>query len=281
MNNWINQILRQEWDTIAIDTLSFILTFAMITAIFIFAKKAIGVIFKNRYNSRISLINKKTSPQRIETINNLMHNAATYALYFIYAYALLKLLGFPVETLIASAGIVGVAFGLGAQNFVKDLLNGIFIITENQFETGDVVTIPQEGITGTILSTGVRTTTVKAANGDIYYIPNSYITIVNNQSRQAMRVLIDLPLDDDMDLNLFKEVIGKITREIKGEFAEYLTQEPSITGMIRGEYQTFMYRITFYVKNGEQYRLNSVFYERYFIALQEHNIQFPISTFTP
>lgn len=281
MRIWINQLLRQEWDELAVDGLSFLLTFFLITTLFILAGKLLDFFFDNRFHSRLKVITKKSSPQRVKTINNLIRNAASYALYFIYAYALLKLFGFPIETLVASAGIAGVAFGLGAQNFVKDVINGFFIILEHQFEVGDVVEIPQEGISGTIINTGIRTTTLKAATGDTYFVPNSYIAIVNNQSRQAMRVVIDLPLDDDMDLKLFKSVVQKTTVDIQRDFSNYLTQEPGITGMIRGEHQTFLYRITFYVHNGEQYRLNSEFYERFFLALQNNDIQFPISTFTP
>lgn len=281
MRQWINQLLKQNWDDIAVDSLSFLLAFLLITAIFIFARKSLDFLFENRFNSRLKVIGSKTSPQRIHTINNLLRNGASYALYFFYAYALLKLFGFPIETLVASAGIAGVAFGLGAQNFVKDVINGIFIILESQFEVGDVVEIPQEGITGTIINTGIRTTTLKAATGDTYFVPNSYIAIVNNKSRQAMRIVIDLPLDDDMDLTLFKAVIQNTTNKIQADFQDFLTEEPAITGMIRGEHQTFLYRVTFFVHNGEQYRLNSAFYERYFIALQENDIQFPISTFTP
>lgn len=281
MRTWINQLLRQEWNEIALDGLSLLLAFALITVLFLLASRLLDIIFNNRFNSRLKVITKNSSPQRIKTINTLLRNAASYALYFIYAYALLKLFGFPIETLVASAGIAGVAFGLGAQNFVKDVINGFFIILEHQFEVGDVVEIPQEGITGTIISTGIRTTTLKSATGDTYFVPNSYIAIVNNQSLQPMRVVIDLPLDDDMDLALFKKVVQGITVEIQTDYHDYLMQPPAITGMIRGEYQTFIYRITFYVKNGEQYRLNSEFYEHYFLALQDNNIQFPISTFTP
>lgn len=281
MRNWINQLLRQEWNELAVDGVSFLLSFLLITSLFILAGKILDLVFDNRFNSRLKVITKNSSPQRVKTINNLLRNAASYALYFIYAYALLKLFGFPIETLVASAGIAGVAFGLGAQNFVKDVINGFFIILEHQFEVGDVVEIPQEAITGTIISTGIRTTILKAATGDTYFVPNSYIAIVNNKSRQDMRVVIDLPLDDDMDLNLFKSVIQKTTDDIQRDYSDYLTQEPVITGMIRGEHQTFLYRMTFYVKNGEQYRLNSEFYEHFFLALQKNNIQFPISTFTP
>lgn len=279
LSNWINRLLRQEWDEIAIDISSFILQFAIITLLFLLAKRIIDTIFKQRMKSRIKIISKRTSPQRIRTLSTVVQNALTYLLYFVYAYALLTLVGFPVATLVASAGIAGVAFGLGAQSFVTDVINGFFMILENQLEVGDLVEIPEEKITGTVVNTGIRTTTLKAANGNEYYIPNGVIRIINNMSRQPMQVLIELPIFDEMNLNDLKTVVSRVTAELHETYAEFIVDEPSVVGIVRGEHQTFNYRVAFSVTNGDQYRLTSLFYERYITALQENNIQFPISAF--
>lgn len=279
LSNWINRLLRQEWDEIAIDISSFILQLAILTLLFFLAKRLIHTVFKQRVNSRIKLISKRTSPQRIRTLSTIAQNGLTYLLYFLYTYGLLNLIGFPVATLVASAGIAGVAFGLGAQSFVTDMINGFFIIVENQLEVGDLVEIPHEKITGTVISTGIRTTTLKAANGNEYYIPNGEIRIINNMSRQPMQVLIELPLFDNLNLDELKVVVARVTSELQIDFAEEIVAEPTIVGIVRGEHQTFNYRISFNVVNGNQYRLTSQFYERYFTALQANNIQFPISSF--
>lgn len=279
LNNWINRLVRQEWDEVAIEISTFILHFAVITLLFLVAKRLIDTVFKDRMNSRIKIISKRASVQRVKTLSTVAKNALTYVLYFIYAYALLNLFGFPIATLLASAGIAGVAFGLGAQSFVTDVISGFFMILENQMEVGDLVQIPEDDITGTVINTGIRTTTLKAANGNEYYIPNGEIRIINNMSRQAMQVMIELPLFDDMPFNTLKEVVARVTQTIETNYAEELQEVPFIVGVVRGEHQSFNYRVSFSVKNGEQYRLTSEFYELYFIALQENNIKFPDNTF--
>lgn len=279
LNNWINRLVRQEWDEVAIEISTFILHFAVITLLFLVAKRLIDTVFKDRMNSRIKTISKRASVQRVKTLSTVAKNALTYVLYFIYAYAILNLFGFPIATLLASAGIAGVAFGLGAQSFVTDVISGFFMILENQMEVGDLVQIPEDDITGTVINTGIRTTTLKAANGNEYYIPNGEIRIINNMSRQAMQVMIELPLFDDMPFNTLKEVVARVTQTIETNYAEELQEVPFIVGVVRGEHQSFNYRVSFSVKNGEQYRLTSEFYELYFIALQENNIKFPDNTF--
>lgn len=279
LNNWINRLVRQEWDEVAIEISTFILQFAVITLVFLVAKRLVDTVFKDRMNSRITLISKHASVQRVKTLSTVTKNALNYVLYFIYAYAILNLFGFPIATLLASAGIAGVAFGLGAQSFVTDVISGFFMILENQMEVGDLVQIPEEDITGTVINTGIRTTTLKAANGNEYYIPNGEIRIINNMSRQAMQVMIELPLFDDMAFDSLKQVVARVTQTIEIDYADVLQEEPFIVGVVRGEHQSFNYRISFSVTNGEQYRLTSEFYERYFVALQQNNIKFPDSTF--
>ena len=279
LNNWINRLLRQEWSEVAIEISTFILHFAVITLLFLIAKRLIETVFTDRVNSRIKIISKRASLQRVKTLSTVAKNALTYILYFIYAYAILNLFGFPIATLVASAGIAGVAFGLGAQSFVTDVINGFFMILENQIEVGDIVQLPEEDISGTVINTGIRTTTIKAANGNEYYIPNGAIQIINNMSRQSMQVMIELPLFGDIAFDTLKEVVARVTQTIESDYAEVLKDVPFIVGVVRGEHQTFNYRISFSVKNGEQYRLTSEFYERYFVALQENNIKFRDSSF--
>lgn len=94
-----------------------------------------------------------------------------------------------------------------------------------------------------------------------------------------MQVMIELPLFGDIAFDTLKEVVARVTQTIESDYAEVLKDVPFIVGVVRGEHQTFNYRISFSVKNGEQYRLTSEFYERYFVALQENNIKFRDSSF--
>lgn len=108
-------------------------------------------------------------------------------------------MGLPVDALLASAGILSVAIGLGAQGFFNDVVTGFFILAEQQIDVGDWVTIG--AVSGTVTSVGIRTTQVQSVDGTLNYIPNRNITIVSNSNRGNMRGIVnfDLPTDINID----------------------------------------------------------------------------------
>lgn len=276
IEQWINLFVRNDWEELVAQVSSFTLQVVVITLIYFIAKRFLKYIYQNNFTTRLTkrikfrTTNKNRARQK--TINDLLYNSFNYALNFIYIYVLLSLLGFPIGTLIAGAGIASVALGLAAQNFVKDVINGFFIIFEHQFEIGDTIEIPQENILGTVINTGIRTTTLRSFTGDIYYIPNSLIMIVKNTSRQSMLVRVELPITMNTSLAEYEQIIKKVTEQIKIEYADQLTDEPKINGIIRGEMQTFLYRISFYTHNGLQFDLESDLYAIYIKTLQENDI---------
>ena len=118
-----------------------------------------------------------------------------YCLYFILIYWILSILGLPVSSLLAGAGIAGVAIGLGAQGFLSDLVNGFFILLERQLDVGDTVRLTNGPITiaGTVSSVGIGRPRCETQMGPWHYVPNRNIMVVSNLSRGNQRVLIDMP----------------------------------------------------------------------------------------
>lgn len=250
----------------------------VITIIFLIVKYIVEAFFDANPAGRISFRGKQ-SPQRIKTINTLLRNFSMYILYFLFVYYLLTALGFPVGTLLAGAGIAGVAIGLGAQDLINDMINGFFIIFENYFEVGDFVEIPAEEISGTIEDVGIRTTTLQAASGDKYYVPNSLIATINNKSRSTRQVTIEIPVADETEFNVFETEMAQITHMIYEKYNEVMRDEPTIVGFVRGVDQTFNYRIAFKVATGEDYMHTSIFYREYLLALQQQEIKIPSSVY--
>ena len=132
------------------------------------------------------------------------------------------------------------------------MINGFFIIFENHFEVGDFVQIPAEEITGTIEDVGRPTTTIQAASGDKFYIPNSLITTVNNKSRSTRQVTIEIPVADETEFKTFEAEMEDITQMIYEKYNEVMRDEPTIVGFVRGVDQTFNYRYCFYCSNGRR-----------------------------
>lgn len=250
----------------------------MITLIFLIVKFIVESFFDANPAGRINFRGKQ-SVQRVQTINTLLRNFSIYILYFLFVCNLLTAIGFPIGTLLAGAGIAGVAIGLGAQDLINDMINGFFIIFENHFEVGDFVEVPSEDVSGTIEDLGIRTTTIQSANGDKYYIPNSLITIINNKSRSQRQVTIEIPVADETDFISFEEKIAEITHYIYDKYSDVMEKTPTIVGFVRGADQTFNYRIAFTVKVGEDYMHTSIFYREYLIALQEESFKIPSSVY--
>ena len=111
--------------------------------------------------------------RRVETIRQIISSSSHILVTAIALMMILHELGFDVRPILASAGLLGVAFGLGAQTLMKDVINGFFILLEDQFTTGDQIKICD--VSGTVEKMNLRTTTLKDTNGNTYIIPNSEI----------------------------------------------------------------------------------------------------------
>ncbi|HEM3726229.1 TPA: mechanosensitive ion channel family protein [Streptococcus suis] len=217
---------------------------------------------------------------RQKTISRLVESMLNYLLYFILIYSILTILGLPVSSLFAGAGIAGVAIGLGAQGFLSDLINGFFILLERQFDVGDVVKLTNGPITisGTIVSMGIRTTQVRDADGTLHFIPNRNILVVSNQSRGDMRAQVDIPLKFNSDLEQVGRVIEEVNRREVSKFDQ-------ITGVtVLGPQNTangqFVYRVNLFVANGQQSSIYHQFFGFYQEALRQAGIDLPSTSLT-
>ncbi len=198
-----------DWESILSNVFTKLLSLILLFLLFYFGKKFLHFLFKKTILSSVKVV--RQSENRQKTIVKLLENMLDYFLYFILIYWILSIIGVPISSLLAGAGIAGVALGLGAQGFLSDVINGLFILLERQFEVGDAVLI--NNISGTIASVGVRTTQVRGYDGTLHYIPNRNITVVSNQSRGNMRALIELPLNSNVDLKSVYSVIEEINNQ--------------------------------------------------------------------
>ncbi len=125
---------------------------------------------------------------------------------------MLSILGIPVSTLVAGAGIASLAVGLGAKDLVSDLVNGLFILIEHQFDVGDHIVI--NGYEGRIFSIGVRTTVIRDYNGIHHFIPHGNIQELSNLSCEATRIELDLLIPTDF-IGLMKDKHGRLVYKIR------------------------------------------------------------------
>ncbi|HFR3770500.1 mechanosensitive ion channel family protein [Streptococcus suis] len=277
MNDFINKYLSQfNLEDLLTKGLNKVLSLVLLFLAFLVIKKIAKGSVK-----RVLIPSLKVSTQDIgrqKTISRLVESMLSYLLYFILIYCILSILGLPVTSLLAGAGIAGVAVGMGAQGFLSDLVNGFFILVERQFDVGDVVKLTNGPITitGTVVSMGIRTSQVRDADGTLHFIPNRNILVVSNQSRGDMRAQVDIPLKFNTDLDRVAQVIEEVNRRELGK-------NDQITGItVLGPQNTatgqFVYRINLFVANGQQSKVYHQFLGFYQDALRQAGIDLPTAS---
>lgn len=151
--------------------------------------------------------------------------------YFVAALLILDKFGLPLTSLVAPATVAGVAIGFGAQQIVGDVLAGFFLLTERQFGVGDVVELAQPGqatgVRGTVEELTLRVTKLRTAQGELIFLPNSALRQVTNLSREWSRVVIDVPIPVDQDLDAATKVVR--------DAAESVCEDPAWRDAILGE----------------------------------------------
>lgn len=194
--------------------------------------------------------------QRRETIVRTVNRLGAAVIVTVVALTILAELGINVAPLLASAGVAGVAVGLGAQSLVKDALAGLFILLEDQFGVGDLVTIA--GVTGTVEEMSLRRTTVRDFNGTLYTIPNSQITVVSNASKDWSRVIVDVGVAYETDLSHAMAVLSDVSQAVASApgFQPDVLEPPQVLGVMDLADSWVTLRVAIKVKAGAQWAIS-------------------------
>jgi small conductance mechanosensitive channel len=169
--------------------------------------------------------------QRAETMGSLLKSIASIVIFAIFGITAIAELGYPVGPLLASAGVVGVALGFGAQSLVKDFLSGIFMIFEDQYGVGDSVDLGEAG--GTVEAVGLRVTRLRDVEGTVWYVRNGEILRVGNQSQNWARTVLDIPVALDQDLVRVQQVLKSVAHDLweDEDFKHQIIEEPEVWGV--------------------------------------------------
>lgn len=171
---------------------------------------------------------RNMSAARSQTLEKLATAVLTYFLGFIVIGIVFELFGLDVKTLIAGAGIVGLAIGFGAQGLVSDVVTGFFVLLEKQMDVGDYVSVADhEGI---IEEIGLRTTQIRLFDGTLAYIPNREIRSLSNHSRGNMRALVDIGIAYEENIDRAIEVIQKACDQVAAQ-NNSIKEGPQVLGV--------------------------------------------------
>jgi small conductance mechanosensitive channel len=150
---------------------------------------------------------KTDRDRRLRTLTSISTAIVTFAVWTVAVLMILNSIGVNTAPLLASAGIVGVALGFGAQSLVKDFMTGMFIIAENQYRVGDYVELG--AVKGTVKAVTMRTTIVEDYDGSIYHIPNGSIVVTGNHTMSNNKIAVELSVSTDTDIDKVIKLINE------------------------------------------------------------------------
>ncbi len=215
------------------------------------------------------------SYRRVDTIVALVRKTIKFLLYFYGTLMALEVFNIDTKSILATAGIGGVAIGFGAQSLVKDMISGFFILQENSYVIGDH--IKADGKEGIVEEMGLRITKVRDFNGDLHIIPNGRIATISNMSRGAKRALVIISIAYEENLDRAIGVLNRMLDEIREEDKDILVSGPDIDGVESLGDSGVDIRISAMTKSGEQWGLERKLRKRSKECLEASNIEIPYS----
>ncbi len=218
--------------------------------------------------------------QRAETMGSLLKSITSIVIFTVFGITAIAELGYPVGPLIASAGVVGVALGFGAQSLVKDFLSGIFMIFEDQYGVGDVVDLGEAG--GTVEAVGLRVTRIRDVEGTVWYVRNGEIIRVGNQSQNWARTVLDIPVALDQDLHRVQQVLKDVAHDLwlDEDYKHLVIEEPEVWGVQDLTPNWITVRVTLKTAPLEQWAVAREMRQRIKLRFDHEGIEFAHPTAT-
>lgn len=210
-------------------------------------------------------------PQKALTIGEVLKSVLKYTVYIIGIGAMLYDILAKIPVALASAG--GFAIGLGAQSLVKDLINGFFVLFEDQYGVGDHVTIGQ--FSGIVESIGIRTTVLRDFTGDLHLIPNGSVLEVTNHSRGDIRFIVDVQIAYEENIDAAIEVIKKTSTLFEEKHQDKLRSEIDVLGVLSLNASGVTIRVVGRAEPLSQWEMERELRKDIKIALDEAGIEIP------
>ncbi len=273
----ISQILEHDWHD---DIISFLRAdLPRIVAILILAfilQRVVHFFVTRMMRLADRQVGNAQRSAQLRTMATIIRATSYSVIGFIVLLHVLSVFNINLTPLLASAGVVGVGIGLGAQSIFKDMLNGIFILVEDQYNVGESVRLA--GLQGTVENLTLRCTTLRDADGTVHIIPNSQIATVSNLSRDysvaSLAISVDASANPDRILALLKTLAADVRRD--PAFQQVAIADPDVLGVneIRG--REIIYPINIRVRANQRDGVLRELRRRILLAFDQENI--PLGT---
>jgi moderate conductance mechanosensitive channel len=269
----ILQVIQHDWHNDIILFLQNKLPKIVVVLLVIFALQRVVLFFVKKMRSRADhQVGNFHRAAQLRTMASILRATSYGVLGFIAFLQILNIFDIPYQPILASAGIVGVGIGLGAQSIFKDMLNGIFILVEDQYNVGEIVVLA--GLKGTVEDLSLRRTTLRDSDGTLYIIPNSQIATVSNLSRDyaiaALNVSVDASANPDKVIALLTKVAGDIRED--PAFKDITVAEPVVLGVDKIDGRAVTYPVQIRVRINQRDRVLRELRRRIILTFEKEGI---------
>lgn len=218
--------------------------------------------------------------KRIKTLDSLINTFLRVLVSIIAGVMVINELGVNTGPLLASAGIIGVALGFGAQSLIKDFMSGFFVITENQYRVGDVVQLAVNGagdISGVVEAITIRTTIIRDLDGRVHHIPNGNISVSTNMTMTFAAVNEDIVVSNDTDIEKLEHTINHVGDEVAAmpAFHKKIIEPPHFLRVDAINNDGLVVKIFGKTTPGDQWEVKGQFYKKLNPALEKAGIKLP------
>ena len=212
--------------------------------------------------------------RRAETLGSVLTNAARVVVVAFFLMMTLQEFGVSIGPLVAGAGVAGVALGFGAQSLVKDVISGFFLLMENQFGVGDIISVDENHV-GTVERMTLRITQLRDAEGRAHFIPNGSITRVVVLSKDFARALVDVEVDLATNPDRAFEVLKEVGRKLRQDRPHQVLEALEVKGIETLGPNGFIIRTLTKTAPGAQWDVARELRRRILLAFREAGIQIP------
>lgn len=214
--------------------------------------------------------------QRAQTMGSLLKSIVTGVVTTVVVIMAISELGYDIAPLIASAGILGVALGFGAQSLVKDFLSGIFMIFEDQYGVGDIVNLGEAS--GTVEAVSLRVTRLRDVDGTVWYVRNGEILRVGNQSQNWARSVLDIAVSYKEDVSRVRRILTEVAHDLWEDenYRDKIIEEPEVWGVQSIGPDSVVVRVTLKTMPQQQWTVSREMRERVKLRFDEEGIERPL-----
>lgn len=253
----------------------------ILTIVVIIGLRLISYLLKKLKNRMVSLADKKEeideveAEKRINTLMSIVRGIIKIIVWAIYIMIVLKKFNIDIGPILASAGIIGLAVGFGAQELVRDFISGFYILLENQIRTGDVAII--NGTGGLVERIALRTITLRDFSGVVHIIQNGKISSLSNMTKEWSAMVFDIGVAYKEDTETVMNIMKQVGDELKGdpELGEHIIEPIEVFGLDSFGDSAIVIKARIKTRPIQQWTVGREYRKRLKKAFDERNIEIP------